>query len=263
MILLLGGTGDSKALAKQLESLGIELILSTATPYGESLANSGFDGKVISGTMDEHQMTDFCIGNKIQTIIDATHPYAQIVSQTAIHVARLLSIQYLRFERPGSNFNINTSSKKVHYFPDFKEACSWMESRKGNILFTTGSKDVPTVLLHMKQTERLIFRVLPLSEPIKMLESLGIQAKQIIAIQGPFSTEMNVAMIRHYNVSIIVTKDSGKEGFVEEKLIAADQCNCELVVIERPKITYPLVFSEFEPLIEYFMKGAATTEVCN
>lgn len=251
MILLLGGTSDSIILARQIQQCGMELMLSTATFYGESIASQNMEGIIVSGKMNDLQMKDFCIDHKIKSIVDASHPYAKIVTETAIKVSQELSIDYLRYERPNTAFVHDNTYSKIHFFPDFEQACIWMNQREGNILFTTGSKDIPTILQRMPEKSRLYFRILPISEQLEKLENMGLVAKQIIAMQGPFSTELNVAMIRQLHATMLVTKDSGKAGFTDEKMMATSQCHCELVVIQRPKFNYPVVFSEFGSLITH------------
>jgi precorrin-6A/cobalt-precorrin-6A reductase len=255
MILLLGGTSDSVEVASELKRQGLDLILSTATEYGESVAAQGFDGKIVAGAMDVVQMKDFCEKQTITSIVDATHPFARCVSETAMEVSNALSIPYVRYERPESMFenkdNSDSEGEATHFFANFEEACSWMNTQEGNILITTGSKDAETIYRHIHNKDRLYFRLLPLSTQLIKMEDLGLKARQIIAMQGPFSIDMNVAMIRQLKATILVSKESGKQGHVEEKLEATRICGIKFVVIERPVMNYPIFFSNVEALMEH------------
>ena len=52
---------------------------------------------------------------------------------------------------------------------------------------------------------------------------------------GPFLKELNLALLRQFHISYLVTKESGREGGFDEKLAAAKEAGCLLIVIERPK----------------------------
>jgi precorrin-6x reductase len=66
-------------------------------------------------------------------------------------------------------------------------------------------------------------------------EELGIPHRNIIAMQGPFSIEINEALLRQYQIRYLVTKDGGKVGGFEEKVVAARHTGAQLVVISRPE----------------------------
>lgn len=255
MILLLGGTSESRILATKLKELSLDVILSTATEYGEILAANRFDGKIIHGAMDEQSMRAFCHINQIKVIVDATHPFAQIVSKTAMDVSHSLDLEYLRFERPSSHVIEEVNDNSVHIFNNFIEACSWLNTTKGNILVTTGSKDVGIIVDSIHQKERLFVRFLPVSEQILKMEKLGLKPNQLIAMQGPFSLEMNKAMIRAVNATALLTKESGPQGYVDEKILAAKECGIEVGIIKRSQIKYPNLFSDIDLLVRYMQSS--------
>ena len=63
---------------------------------------------------------------------------------------------------------------------------------------------------------------------------LGFSGKHLIAMQGPFSREMNLALLHQTEAKYFVTKESGKNGGFAEKLEAAEQAGAVLLVIGRP-----------------------------
>jgi precorrin-6A/cobalt-precorrin-6A reductase len=257
MILLLGGTSDSIVLAKTLCHNGFELILSTATPYGETLATQEFDGTIIQGAMDEVAMVTFCQRNQITSLIDATHPFARIASETAMAVSQLLHIEYIRYERPSSEvMNQVATNQFLHVFDTFEKACQWLNTTSGNILVTTGSKDAAFIVDHIDQRERLYFRFLPLVEQVTKMEKLGLKANQLMAMQGPFSLEMNKAMIHHISATIILTKESGLQGHVDEKIEAAKECGAMVALIRRPSLEYTTLFSDIDLLVTYMNRNS-------
>ena len=52
---------------------------------------------------------------------------------------------------------------------------------------------------------------------IEQCVKMGIKSSNILALQGPFSLELNKAIFNQYHIDVVVTKDSGKTGGVPEK----------------------------------------------
>ena len=84
--------------------------------------------------------------------------------------------------------------------------------------------------------ERLYARVLSTPEVVKTCAELGFEGKHLICMQGPFSEELNVAMMRQIDAAYLVTKESGKAGGFEEKIRAAKKAGAKAVVIGRPSV---------------------------
>lgn len=60
-----------------------------------------------------------------------------------------------------------------------------------------------------------------------------MKAKHILAIQGPFSYEMNLAMIRDYKADVMVTKNSGLIKGSDTKLRAAMDAGISVIIIDK------------------------------
>jgi precorrin-6x reductase len=99
---------------------------------------------------------------------------------------------------------------------------------------TTGSKELEAYTSITDYRTRLFARVLSLPSVVQKCSELGFEGKHLICMQGPFSRELNEAMIRHCQASYLVTKDTGVEGGFPEKEAAATVCNCTLIIISRP-----------------------------
>ena len=78
-------------------------------------------------------------------------------------------------------------------------------------------------------------RVLPVQESLAACEQMEIPRGNVIAMQGPFSCELNTALIHQFSIEWLVTKDGGVAGGFAEKAEAAQQTGTRLVVIRRPK----------------------------
>ena len=70
-------------------------------------------------------------------------------------------------------------------------------------------------------------------------------------MQGPFSKELNVALLKQYHIKTLVTKDTGGYGGFREKAEAAREAGCALLVVERPRAETGLTLEECkEKLLE-------------
>lgn len=122
----------------------------------------------------------------------------------------------------------------VVHMPDVETAVTWLSSVTGNILVTTGSKELSSYTRIRDYEQRIYARVLPSEEAVARCRSLGFEGRHIIAMQGPFSEEMNLAQLREYGCAYLVTKDGGAAGGFSEKIKAARRAGAAAVVIDRP-----------------------------
>ena len=242
MILVLGGTSDSLEICDRINRYeDLSYTLSVTTSYGEDLARRHAKN-VITGKLTKEDMVRFIEKNNINKIIDATHPYAIEVSKNAIQCAKELNIDYLRYERKSLIEDISYENKYI--VSSIEEACKIAREKGRNIFIGTGSKNLPKIV-ELIPDRNLIVRVLPTSDVILSCESLGLNADNIIAMKGPFSQSIND---KHYNVDIVVTKESGIAGGFLEKVNACETLQIPVVIITREKINYPLVVNEIDEL---------------
>lgn len=230
-ILIFAGTTEGRKLSESLAVSGINHTLCVATEYGEIVLKENSFMTVHRGRMDEEQIREFIQNGKFEAVVDATHPYANIVTNNIKSAMEEMNIPYLRLKR-----ELNTSQKEenVTYF-ETNEACAKeLEEIQGNILLTTGSKELKKYCVSEDVKSRLFVRVLPGMESLSLCMEQGIKGKQIIAMQGPFTTEMNEAMIRQYGISCLITKQSGTSGGYYEKLEAAKKTGISVFVIGHP-----------------------------
>ena len=113
------------------------------------------------------------------------------------------------------------------------EAADWLRGTEGNILLTTGAKELDAFA--PLGGERLYPRVLPLASSLEACRRAGVPSSHILALQGPFSQELNEALIRQYRIAYLVTKDGGPAGGFGEKAAAAQAAGARLVLIHRPQ----------------------------
>ncbi|HIQ38413.1 MAG TPA: precorrin-6A reductase [Methanothermococcus okinawensis] len=239
-ILIMGGTKDGIEISKRLRKMGFYTIITTKTDYGSKLAEK-YSDIVISRESTDKTLKDIVKEYNISILIDATHPFAVNASKRAIDVSRECKIPYIRYERPHRRY------KDAIYVRDFEEASKVaLNMSKKNILYLGGIKNLKTVVKVIGK-ERLIARVLPTSVPeaLKLLPS-----KNVIGMEGVFSKGLNKYILLDYNCDVLITKDSGDSGGLNEKVLGAKEANAKVIIVERPKLDYPLLFYSIEDLLE-------------
>lgn len=250
MILVLGGTSDSLAICDKLnkkqrsEEIDSSYIVSVTTEYGKTITKKHTDN-VMLGRLTQEDMLSFVKENKVDTIIDATHPYAVEVSKNAIKCAKLANINYIRYERKSLIEEIKYENKFIVNSID--EACLVANETGTNIFIGTGSKNLDVYVNKIKG-KNLVARVLPTSEVLVSCEKLGLNADNIIAMKGPFSVSMNKETYEHYNIDLVITKESGIQGGFLEKVEACEELNIPIVIIAREKIEYPKAINKVDEL---------------
>lgn len=228
-IMIFSGTTEGRTLSLLLSENKINHIVSVATDYGEKLGETSSFAVIKKGRMDEADMEVFFDEKKLDVVIDATHPYAKEVTENIKEASKKTGVKYMRYVR-NTDYE-NKQIEKIRYFKSVEECVFALSKSKGNILLTTGSKELSAFCEDEKIKERIIARVLPGIESIKLCEENGLSGKQIIAMQGPFSYEMNMSMIKQFDIKYMVTKQSGRIGGFDEKYLAAKDAGIELLVI--------------------------------
>ena len=220
------GTTEGRVFSRQLATLGAEVLVSVATPLGAEEQGKADGISVHCGRLTTEEMTTLLQGAAL--CVDATHPYAVEVTkniQAACEATGTPLRRLLRQESATEATWVTVESTE--------QAAAFLQTTEGNILLTTGAKELPAFA--SLDPTRLYPRVLPTHAALDACEALGIPHKNILALQGPFTREMNKAMLTQYNVKWLVTKDGGKAGGFTDKADAAREKHVPLVLIRRPK----------------------------
>lgn len=237
-ILIFGGTTEGRILAERLTQRGHRVTVSVATDLGaEEL--QGIPCQIRTGRLDAAQMETLVRG--FDLTIDATHPYAAEVSRNvraACAEAQAPLRRVLRAESAqGDCVRVESCAQAADYLRD----------KPGNVLVATGSKELRAY--RELPPERLYPRVLPTHEALNVCEELHIPHRNILALQGPFSVELNAAMLVQYRIRYLVTKDGGGAGGFLEKREAARRTGTELILVGRPQdsgLSLEALFRELE-----------------
>ncbi len=262
-IAIFAGTTEGRKLSECLSAAGIDHTVCVATEYGEIVLKPHHLANVHQGRMNREEIKEFLQNGGFKAVVDATHPYAkEVTCNIKDAVIRLeergITIPYLRLKRDiiaSDSFEgqresgVDKESNRivsdyVAYFETNEECAEMLKHTEGNILLTTGSKELSKYCGLESMKNRLYVRVLPGMESLSLCMEQGICGKQIIAMQGPFTTQLNEALIRQYHIAHLVTKESGVSGGYREKLEAAKRTGTRVYVIGRTEEKEGYTFAE-------------------
>lgn len=224
---IFSGTSEGKTLCRQLSQAGLSAEVCVATEYGKEVMPELNGITVHTGRMTAPEMTEFLRG--AQVVIDATHPYAVEVSKNIRAACAQVSCRYIRLLRP------KTQAEGAVHVPSAEAAARYLSQTEGAVLLTVGSKELACFTAVPNYQQRLWPRVLPAAKSLEICQQLGFPAAHLILMQGPFSEEMNAALIHASDAKWLVTKDTGEAGGLPEKLAAAKRCGCRVLLIDRPQ----------------------------
>lgn len=252
-IWLIGGTSESVTIAKILVASKISLVVTVTTQTAQFLYPSGYD--VAIGCMDRERMQSFCQEKKIRAVVDASHPYAVEVSLKAIAVTQELNLPYLRYERANGQSLITTSfSSSIIELDSFTTLFSGEYLNNQRVLLTVGCKALP--LFKSWQNKATLFaRILPKILSLKIALAAGFTSDRLIAIRPPISFELETLLWRQWNISLVITKASGKAGGEDLKRQVAADLNIPLIVIARPQVDYPRQTSTLQEVLAFSTYG--------
>ena len=262
-VIVFAGTTEGRILAEWLAAEGVDTLCCVATEYGKELMKPEPGLEVRQGRLTAEEMKELFEKEERPLVLDVTHPYASAVSENIHRACEGASCRYLRLIRPSvSNGRsaaqdlkqdservpeqasgtavekeqalwINQEKNRI-LVDSVEEAVAWLSGTEGPVLVTTGSKELSKFTALPDFQERIFARVLATPEVVRQCTELGLTGKHLICMQGPFSMEMNLAMLHQTGARYLVTKESGRAGGFPEKLEAAERAGAKVVLIGRP-----------------------------
>jgi precorrin-6Y C5,15-methyltransferase (decarboxylating) len=228
-ILIFSGTTEGRRLGEYLADRGFSVTMCVATEYGEKVVPKKENLCVLFGRMEKVEMAELIKKNGFQTVVDATHPYAALVTENIRSACLQTKAEYLRLLRM-----TDTAGDGITEVNSVEEAVAYLNRTEGSVLLTTGSKELYKFTDVQNYQERLFARVLSTADVALKCKELGFEGKNLIAMQGPFSEELNYALLRQIHAKWLVTKDTGTTGGLPEKLHAATRAGAHVILIRRP-----------------------------
>ena len=251
-IWLIGGTTESAQLAAAIAQAQMPCIISVTEETARSLYPDVPLLQISVGRLDLSQMAQFLLEQKIVAVLDASHPFAEVISKNAIATCNELQIPYLRYERSKlgiGDWGLVTGNKLIH-LDSFATLVAGNYLQEQRVLLTVGYKALP--LFRPWQERSILFaRVLPSSTSIEAALGAGFTPDRLFAMRPPFSIDLEKALWRHWQISMVVTKASGAPGGEDIKRTIAEELGVNLVIINPPSVEYPKVTSDLSEAIEF------------
>lgn len=237
-ICVFAGTTEGRRLAEFLRGQAVGVLACVATEYGEALIPAGDNIEVSAGRMDAAQMEALLRARRFDAVVDATHPFAVEASKNIAAACAAVNAEYLRLDRGPAG-----ADGDAVIVDSIEAAADFLAAHPGNALVTTGGKALRPYARVPGYRERLWARVLPNEDSLRACADAGFAPAHVIAMQGPFSEEMNAATLRSIRADWLVTKDSGDLGGLRQKLAAAKAAGARCVVVGRPAQTGGMDFA--------------------
>ncbi|TYQ10369.1 UNVERIFIED_ORG: precorrin-6A/cobalt-precorrin-6A reductase [Gordonia westfalica J30] len=219
-ILILGGTGEARALAKSLIDPGRSVISSLAgrvdnprLPVGP-VRIGGFGG--VDG------LREWLLNNRIQAVVDATHPFAATITRNAAQAASEAGVPLLRLRREPW---VPTQADRWIGVPDLASAADEVRRRGKRVLLTTGRQDVG----EFAAIDDVWFLIRVVDPPTAELPA----HHEILRSRGPYDYNSELALLRENRIDLLVTKNSGG-ALTKAKLDAAATLGIDVIVVDRP-----------------------------
>lgn len=218
-VLVLGGTGEARALARDLTGANVPVVSSLAgrvrdpaLPVGR-VRIGGFGGAA--------GLADYLGAHRIRAVVDATHPFAAGMSAAAAAACAETGVPLLRLSRPG--WAEHPLAGTWQWVDGPADAVRTVAGQR--VLLTTGRRtlgdftclDSPFVLVRL---------VDPVSGPLPAGWS-------VLTSRGPYTVTGELDLLRGHRIQVLITKDSGG-AMTEPKLLAAQRLGVRVVVLRRP-----------------------------
>ncbi|WP_170472959.1 cobalt-precorrin-6A reductase [Ruegeria arenilitoris] len=236
-LLILGGTTEANALAKEIAYQGITATYSYAgrvtEPHPQPLPVrvGGFGGMMA--------LEQYLRDHSVSHVIDATHPFAARMSSNAIAACHRAEVPLAALTRPAWSPQPGDRWQRV---PDFAGAVAALQGPAKRIFLAVGR-------MHLEE-----FAALPqhhyLLRVVDDAESLPLPRRKVVVSRGPFTVENDRALIESHQSDLVVSKNAGGSG-ARAKLDAARALGIPVLMIDRPILPKRTEFSSVPQVLEW------------
>jgi precorrin-6A/cobalt-precorrin-6A reductase len=220
-ILILGGTTEARQLAERLAPRGaLKVTLSLAgrtaspVPHPVPVRIGGFGGA--------HGLADYLAAERIDVLIDATHPYATVISENAVAAARAAKVPFVALRRPPWTAVAGDRWTEVS---DAATAVAAIGPESRNVFVALGRNELEPFAA-APQHRYLIRSVDPVEPP------LPLPSVTYITARGPFSEADDRALMSAHNIVVVISKNSGGSA-AYGKIAAARALGIEIIMLRR------------------------------
>ncbi len=259
-IWLIGGTTESVQLAVAIAKAHLPCTITVTTEAARALYPNSPLLRVWVGRLSLSDFKMFLQEHFIVAVLDASHPYAVEVSRYAIAACTQFNIPYLRYERPCLEGEEEKTSSITNYQLPITiqlDSCETLVTgnylEKQRVLLTVGYKYLP-LFRPWQEKATLFARILPSLVSIDAALAAGFTPDRIIALRPPISADLETALWRQWEISMVVTKASGAPGGEDVKRKVAAELGVTLILIDRPFVNYPQQTSDLAAAIAFCQK---------
>jgi precorrin-6A/cobalt-precorrin-6A reductase len=221
-VLILGGTAEARQLAERLaQRAGLDVTLSLAGRTASPVAHpvpirvGGFGGA--------EGLADYLVAERVDALIDATHPYANIISENAVAAARKTRVPFVVLRRPP--WSAVTGDRWIEV-SDARAAADAIGQDSRAVFVTIGRNELAP-FARAPQHRYLIRSVDPVEPPLRLPHVTYITAR------GPFSEANDHALMTQHKIEVVISKNSGGSA-AYGKIAAAHALGIEVVMLRRP-----------------------------
>ena len=261
MILILGGTTEGRVAVRGGDEAAALYFYST---IGSLHSFECAHGIRVTGAMNAEEMECFCRDHAIKLLIDAAHPFAQVLHQTIEKVSKCLQIPVIRYER-----RYPPRDEDLIWCDSYADAIHQMENKGIQRLLALSGVNTLAPLRPYWRSHTTWFRILEREESLSLAEKQGFPQESLVFYR---EGEDELKLLEQLHPDAILTKESGFSGYFTDKVNAARQFGIPVFVVKRPALpeTFYRVYGEdglrkqIERLLpEFFpLKSGYTTGAC-
>jgi len=245
MIMVVGGTKEGSEIVQALRDKNkIEEPYSEfKTIYGETVSR----GVVFLQRGLNCPMTAYLIRKyKVRVLIDTIPIYFKGASTKAMSACKMTGVRYIKIEPPAACLN---EKQNIYKAVNMEDACNKAMRFGKTIFLNIGNNNLNIFTKRaVLENKRIIVRV---SEQGALTNALkfGIERHDALLIDGIFSEAFSIGLIKEYDVSVFVTRDLGRGNGTDHELSASAAENIPVVLLARPSLNYPEIFSDYNKLL--------------
>jgi len=261
MILILGGTTEGRVAVRVADEAGATHYYSAPNPLQSIECAHGIR---LTGAMNAEEMECFCRDHAIKLLIDAAHPFAQVLHQTIEKVSKCLQIPVIRYER-----RYPPRDEDLIWCDSYADAIHQMENKGIQRLLALSGVNTLAPLRPYWRSHTTWFRILEREESLSLAEKQGFPQERLVFYR---EGEDELKLLEQLHPDAILTKESGFSGYFTDKVNAARPFGIPRFVVKRPALpeTFYRVYGEdglrkqIERLLpEFFpLKSGYTTGAC-
>jgi precorrin-6A/cobalt-precorrin-6A reductase len=229
MLLVFGGTTEGKRVATALAAAGRRFIYSTKL----SVVMPDLPGMTLRhGPLTAEALAALCRTERIRGIVNASHPFAEVLHATVADVAAALGLPVWRFERRYPERD--RSAPCLRYVPDFPAALAALEELGHEPLLAFTGVQTIAKLRPWWSRHLTFFQILDLPHSFALAQAQGIPREQLFAHAPATEPDELVTRVHKLGIRVLITKESGESGFQSVKERAAAIAQIPLFVVQRP-----------------------------